>query len=109
MRYIILAKTKISFDYDGTLSTKKGKETALEKIRNGNDVFIITARQKSDSQAVYNTADELGIEKSHVIFTNGEDKWKYILKYDIDTHYDNNEEQVKKIQENTTARGILWK
>jgi hydroxymethylpyrimidine pyrophosphatase-like HAD family hydrolase len=109
MRYVILAKTRISFDYDGTLSTSKGKETAIDRIKNGNDVYIITARQKSDSESVYNTANELGIDKHHVIFTNGEDKWKYILQYDIDIHYDNNEEQIKKIHDKTNARAILWK
>lgn len=109
MRYVILAKTKISFDYDGTLSTKRGKELAAEKIANGNPVYIITARQKSDSHDVYATADELGIQKSHVIFTNGEDKWKYILQYDIDIHYDDNEEQRQKILKNTNAQAIKLK
>lgn len=106
MRYILLAKTRISFDYDGTLSTDRGKEYASKKIAEGHPVYIITARQKSDSHDVYATADELGIEKSHVIFTNGEDKWKYILQYDIDIHYDDNEEQRKKILTHTNAQSI---
>ena len=105
---LVFAKTRVSFDYDGTLSTDAGKAKAAEFIRDGFHVYIITARQSSDSDAVYSTADKLGIARTDVIFTNGEDKWKYILKHNIDRHYDNNQEQVDKINNNTNAKGILF-
>lgn len=37
----------ISFDYDGTLSTNKGKELAKKFISEGKDVRILTAREVS--------------------------------------------------------------
>lgn len=107
---IQLAKTKISFDYDGTLSTTKGKELAAEKIATGHDVWIITARQReSNNDAVYTTAERLGIPRSRIKYTNGKDKFPYMVRYDIDIHYDNNQDQVDLINEKTLTRAILFK
>lgn len=103
-----MATGKVSFDYDGTLSTEKGKEKARKLKEMGNTLYIITARQSSDSKAVYATADELGIPHSRVKFTNGKDKWPYIKALDIMVHYDNNQEQVDKINQNTDARAYLF-
>ena len=98
----------ISFDYDDTLSTKKGKELAKKFISEGKDVRILTAREISgDNRDLNSTADELGIED--IYYTNGRDKWSFVLKYKIKEHYDNNQEQVDKINEKTTAKGILFK
>lgn len=97
----------VSFDYDGTLSTKKGKEMASKFISEGKDVRILTARDESgDNTDLFSIAKELGIDK--IYFTNGRDKWSFVLKYKIREHYDNNKEQVDKINEKTTARGILF-
>ncbi len=97
----------ISFDYDGTLSTKKGKDLARKFISEGKDVRILTARDSTgDNSDLESTAKELGIDK--IYFTNGRDKWSFVIKYKIKEHYDNNKEQVDKINEKTTARGILF-
>ena len=97
----------ISFDYDGTLSTKKGKDLAKKFISEGKDVRILTARDSTnDNSDLNSTASELGIEK--IYYTNGRDKWSFVIKYKIKEHYDNNKEQVDKINEKTTARGILF-
>jgi hypothetical protein len=97
----------ISFDYDGTLSTKKGKDLAAKFISEGKDVRILTARDSNgDNTDLESTAKDLGIEK--IYYTNGRDKWSFVLKYGIKEHYDNNKEQIDKINEKTTARGILF-
>ena len=97
----------ISFDYDGTLSTKKGKDLAAKFISEGKDVRILTARDSNgDNTDLESTAKDLGIEK--IYYTNGRDKWSFVLKYAIKEHYDNNKEQIAKINEKTTARGILF-
>lgn len=100
---------KISFDFDDTLTTAKGQEMALNELKNGNEVLILTARQERDSKPVYELADKLGIAHSNVHFTNGQDKWKYIIRYGIDKHIDNNQEQIDKIRKFTTAEGELFK
>jgi len=99
---------KISFDVDGVLTTPQGMALARRKITEGNRVYIITARNESTMGArVYEIAKELGIPRLRVYFTNGEDKWKTIRRLGIEVHYDNNEEQVKKIKENTDSRAEL--
>lgn len=99
---------KISFDVDGVLTTPQGMALARRKIANGDRVYIITARNESTMGArVYEIAKELGIPRLRVYFTNGEDKWKTIQRLGIDVHYDNNEEQITKIKENTDSRAEL--
>jgi acid phosphatase class B len=96
---------KVSFDFDGVLETSQGKELARRKINDGEQVYIITARQESTmSKRVYDVAKELGIPRLHVYFTNGRDKWNTIKRLGIDVHYDNNQEQITKIKENTDTR-----
>jgi len=99
----------ISFDFDGVLSTKKGKQWAKDYISKGDKVIIVTARQKSDSAEVYKVADELGIKHSDVHFTNGKDKWPLISELKPDKHIDNNLEQIQKIREKTNTDGWLFK
>jgi hypothetical protein len=100
---------KISFDYDDTLTTAKGQEMALNELKKGNEVLILTARQESDSASVYAMAEKLGIKKANVHFTNGQDKWKFIIRYHIDRHIDNNQEQIDKIRKFTSAEGVLFR
>ena len=99
---------RISFDFDDTLSTKKGQKLAAQKIAENNEVWIITARQSKDSAEVLKIADELGIPHSRVVFTNGKDKWSFVMRHKIDVHYDNNQEQIDKINANTLAKGVLF-
>lgn len=100
---------RISFDVDGVLTEGKGRRLAQKKIISGDDVWIVTARTQSDDDSAYKIAERLGISKSHVVFTNGKDKWKFIQRYRIDVHYDNNKEQIDKIERNTKAIGVLIK
>ena len=99
---------RISFDYDGVLSTDKGKEMALNAIKNNDEVWILTARKEYDNEAVYSTAEKLGIPKSRIVFTNGKDKWSFVMRHKIDEHIDNNQEQIDKIRKNTLAKGTLF-
>ena len=110
MRYniVLLQATRVSFDFDDTLTTDRGKELAKQEIAKGNEVWIITARQSSDNGPVYKVAEELGIDKAHVVFTNGADKWKAMIQHRITKHYDNNKEQVDKIKKNTDTKAIKF-
>jgi hypothetical protein len=99
---------KISFDVDGVLDTPQGMALARRKIANGDRVYIITARNEERMSAeVYAIANELGIPRLRVYFTNGADKWKTIQSLGIELHIDNNEEQVNKIKENTDSNAEL--
>ena len=100
---------KMSFDFDDTLSTSRGQELAKKYIDEGYEVYIITARQRQDSKAVYEVADELGIPHIRIFFTNGKDKWNTIERLNIGIHYDNNPEQIRLINENTDCEGRLFR
>ena len=80
---------KVSFDYDDTLSTAKGKELAQKEIEGGSTVYIISARDSKEG--MLSTANELGIAESRVYATgSNENKIAKIKELGITRHYDNN-------------------
>lgn len=95
---------KISFDYDDTLTTDKGKSLAKKFIAEGKSVYIITRRSKS--QEVINAGKEIGIPETKIIFTSGAMKWTAINYYGIGKHYDNNTRELELIKTRTEAEGV---
>ena len=89
---------KVSFDYDGVLSTEKGKMKAADKIEEGYTVYIISARSSKDGMMA--TARELGIPSSRV-YATGSNKAKVekIKELGIYEHYDNNPDVVRAVNE----------
>ena len=100
--------SKVSFDFDDTLSTQRGQALAKQKQDDGKEVYIITRRQQTDSAEVYAVADKLGIPHSRVHFTNGKMKWEEIKRLGIGTHYDNNQKEIDLINKNTDTKGIKF-
>ena len=90
------AGAKVSFDYDDTLSTSKGKELAKKEIASGNTVYIISAR--SDKGAMLGVAKDLGIPDSRV-YATGSNKAKVekVKELVISKHYDNNSDVIKEL------------
>jgi hypothetical protein len=92
---------KVSFDYDGVLSTAKGKEKASEEIAEGSIVYIISAR--SDKEGMLKTAKDLGIPASRV-YATGSNKAKVqkIKDLGIYKHYDNNQDVIDNLDDSET-------
>ena len=90
-------ENKVSFDYDDTLTTDKGKELAKRKIEEGKTVYIISARHSVSN--MLSTARELGIPLSRV-YATGSNKAKVekVLSLNIGTHYDNNTDVVNQLK-----------
>jgi hypothetical protein len=90
-------ENKVSFDYDDTLTTDKGKELAKRKIEEGKTVYIISARHSVSN--MLSTARELGIPLSRV-YATGSNKAKVekVLSLNIGTHYDNNTDVVNELK-----------
>lgn len=106
-RILRAAKTeKVSFDFDGVLDTKTGEALLKRKQTEGYPVYIISARREG-SEEVLRFAREHGVPRDRVYFTNGEDKWKTIKRLGIKKHYDNNAEQVDKINKFTDCEAVL--
>jgi hypothetical protein len=94
-----MSKNKVSFDFDDTLSTNRGKDLAKKLMSEGDEIYITTRRQEKDSASVYKVADELGIPHSRVHFTNGKLKWQLLKDLGINVHYDNNPDEIKAIED----------
>jgi hypothetical protein len=95
-----LAGEKVSIDFDDTLSTDRGKEMAKKLIEQGYDLHIVTRRQQTASEEVYKVAEEIGIPRDKVHFTNGKLKWELLKRLGIKIHIDNNPDEIKAIKEN---------
>ena len=83
------AAEKVSFDWDGTGSTAKGKELIQQYIDKGAQVYIITAR-----------SSKAGISFPGVeIIETGSNKAKIekIKELGISKHYDNNSDVVNQL------------
>ena len=96
-----LASQKISFDYDGVLSTQRGKMLADSKKET---LYIISAR--NDKKGMLSTAKMLNIPESRV-YATGSNKAKVekIKELGIDKHYDNNPDVISDLPN----IGILFK
>ena len=90
---------KVSFDYDGTLSTPQGKALAKRLITQGYPVYIISARSKDKIKPMLEVASELGIRESNV-YATGSNKAKVekIIELNIARHYDNNPDVVDALK-----------
>ena len=100
--------SKVSFDFDDTLSTARGQEIAKRIISEGKQVYIITRRNEYFASEVYRMAEKLNIPKSRVYFTNGQYKWQTIKRLEIGTHYDNNQKEIDLIKINTDCKAIKF-
>lgn len=91
------AAEKISYDYDGVLSTDEGKQQAATDIKSGKVVYIISARDSVDGMLT--TASELGIPKGR-IYATGSNKAKVekIKSLGINTHKDNNPDVIAELE-----------
>jgi len=91
---------KISIDYDDTLSTQRGKDLARRLINEGNDLYIVTRRRRTESNDVYRDAQMVGIPRDRVFFTEGRMKWMKLKELGVQRHIDNNPDEIASIKEN---------
>lgn len=91
---------KISIDYDDTLSTQRGKDLARRLINEGNDLYVVTKRRRTESNDVYRDAQSVGISRDRVFFTEGAMKWQKLKQLGIQRHIDNNPEEIADIKKN---------
>ena len=102
-----MAAKKVSYDYDGVLSTDAGKEKAKRDIASGNLVYIISAR--GDKETMLGTAKDLGIPADRV-YATGSNKAKVekIASLGIEIHTDNNPDVIAQVNALPKARGVKF-
>ena len=107
---------KVSFDFDETLSFKSVQEYAKELIEKGIEVHIVTSRYENRDDYdfvwenghndLFKVADNLGIPRENIHFTNMEDKFHFFLDKDFIWHLDDNNVELLCININTKTKGI---
>jgi hypothetical protein len=101
------AGKKVSYDYDGVLSTDAGKEKALRDYQAGNLVYVISARH--DKTSMLNVARELHIPSDRVYATgSNREKVKKIDSLGIEIHTDNNPDVILQVNLLPKARGVKF-
>ncbi|NDC95714.1 hypothetical protein EBZ38_10240 [bacterium] len=87
---------KVSFDFDGVLTTTLGKELLQKEIDKGNQIYIISARD--NKQPLIELATKYGINESNVYAAGSNlEKINTIKQLDINKHYDNNSNVVDEL------------
>ena len=103
---------KVSFDFDSTLSKLSIQKVAKKFIDNGDEVWITTSRHSNPqinfytNDLLFEIAENLGIKKEHIQFTEGKDKFNFLEGFDL--HFDDDVIEIELIEENLkTCEGIL--
>jgi hypothetical protein len=111
---------KVSFDFDETLDFEIVQEYAKSLIEQGVDVHIVTSRYEDVTRYPFYTpqinlnhndlfkiAEELGLDKEHIHFTNFTNKYHFFeANQDFIWHLDNDAEEVFLINKHTKTTGI---
>ena len=92
---------KVSFDFDGTLSRKDVQKFAKELVEEGHEVWIVTSRFSNEAVAekgwywireqnakLFEVADECGINRENIHFTNQNPKVIFLKDKDFLFHLD---------------------
>lgn len=95
-----MAAPKVSLDYDGVLSTDKGKDLLKRLLSEGVDVYVISARKEKMN------VEGLPESKVYAVGSNKR-KVETIKRLGIDTHYDNNPNVIDELKQNN-VRAIKW-
>ena len=92
---------KISMDYDSTLSQPTIQELAKFLIAQKNEVWIVTSRMDKPSwnRDLFNVANQIGIPKTRIYFTNGDYKWKFFKDKDFKFHFDDDFMEIQMAKE----------
>jgi hypothetical protein len=99
---------KVSFDFDSTLQREDVQEIAKAFIACNTEVFITTSRSETQTNNIdlFEVALKLGIPKNRIVFTNYQDKAKYLKDFAI--HFDDDAHEIDMLLlENTKCIGAL--
>ncbi len=96
---------KIGFDWDSCLAEERQQKLAKKFLEKGHDVWIVTSRREPspahrqwDNKPLYAVAKQLGIPDEKIVFTQSNDKWKYLDGFDM--HFDDDQIEIELIEEN---------
>jgi hypothetical protein len=90
----LAAGDKVSFDFDGTADTARGRDLVIKELESGSTVYIISAR--NEDTGIKEWAQTNNITSLAGIYATGSNKAKEekVLSLGITKHYDNNPDVV---------------
>ena len=114
---------KISFDFDNTLDRVEIQNFAKELKNKEFEIWIVTSRQSEfkdewlrtlahfENKDLFKVAEEIGIERDNVIFTNHKPKAEFFLNNsDFIFHLDDDWMELSIINSETKVKGIsCWR
>lgn len=103
---------KCSFDFDSTLDRVDVQRFAIELIEKGWDVWIVTSRCDTEralakgwhwverqNEQLYKVANDVGIKRENIIFTEHVDKIVYLKDKGFLFHLDDDVDELMAIRE----------
>ena len=103
---------KVSFDFDSTLDRPSVQDFAKELVNDGVEVWIVTSRCTTEyatekgwhwvdkqNRKLFRVADNIGIKREHIIFTNHVSKSEFIKGKDFIFHLDDDSDELIAILE----------
>ena len=103
---------KVSFDFDDTLTNYDVQVFARVLVNKGYEVYIVTSRYntedalkngwhwtKAQNEQLFEIADNIGIKRENIIFTNFEDKITYLKDKNFIFHLDDSADELMRIKE----------
>ena len=101
---------KVSFDFDSTLDRPSVQEFAKELVNDGIEVWIVTSRCTAEyatekgwhwvdeqNHKLFKIADNIGIKREHIIFTNHVSKSEFIKGKNFIFHLDDDSDELIEI------------
>lgn len=101
---------KVSFDFDGTLSKKDVQLYAKSLVEKRYEVWIVTSRIATEpaiakgwhwierqNQELYDVANEVGIKRENIAFTEFVDKIEFLKDKDFIFHIDDDVDELMAI------------
>ncbi len=118
----------ISFDFDGTLCWVNKSNISIfrrnikvfnifkKHVKNNDQIIIVTFRNpeneteelkiKEKRVLINDYLKKFDIKVDDIIFTNHSPKLPYLIKYQVNIHYDDCEETIESLK-NTKIKGVL--
>jgi hypothetical protein len=105
------SKTKVSFDYDGTLALPSVEEFAKELVDEGYEVWVVTSRVSEEDSVLHpwggtdrnkdlwESCERIGIPKHRVKFTHHADKIEFLKDMGFTFHLDDDLYELTAIME----------
>lgn len=100
----------VAFDFDGCLSSVKMQKLAKKLMKEGNEIWIITARSDNEfnRNKLQTILNNLLLSEHRVIYADEKPKIQYLSGINADLYIDNNSHEFYEINNFTKTIPVLY-